>query len=783
MKRLFFVAVFVLSAFIGFSQISKDEMLKENGEVYFQFQVSDQKDISGITKIISIDNVSGNTVYAYANEKELNDFEALGIPYTLLPLPNEEFNPVMKDFDELKNSDAWDAYPTYTAYVSMMYAFETNFPGLCDVFSIGQTVQGRELLVAKILDNVTADEAEPEFFYTSTMHGDETTGYVLMLRLIDSLLTAYTTSPRIASLVNNIEIYINPLANPDGTYKTGNNSVAGAVRYNANFVDLNRNFPDVIDGLYPNTQPETYAFMDFAESRNLVLSCNIHGGTEVCNYPWDHKYAFAADDSWWQYVCHEFADTCQMYAPSNYMNGYDDGITNGADWYVIDGGRQDYMNFYHQCREFTLEISDTKLLPAASLPAYWGYNRRSFLNYLEQCTFGIRGMVTDAVSGLPVQAEIFILSHDIIGDSSWIYSSPLGNYHRLLNAGNYNVRVSAPCYETQIFNNISVVNKNATYLNVQLIPIYSVDFTASLTSPLIGQTVNFTGICNNIPNFWLWTFTPSSVTYEGGTHSGSQSPQVYFNAPGVYSVQLSVGDTECNNSIIKTDYINVQSLDFFVDLRVMLEGSFIGSDMNTTLSVLSDFPLSQPYSASPWIYPGTEVVVTVPENVVDWVLVELRDAPDAASATSATRIARYAGFLLNDGSIVSTDGISNQQFNNLTIQQSLFVVIWHRNHLPVLSSSPPVKTGDVYAYDFTSDVGQAFGTDAQKFLSTGIFGMIGGDSNADGSIDDLDKVVLWQTEAGESGYLPSDLNLDGQSSNIDKNDFWLPNTGSGAQLP
>ncbi len=98
-----------------------------------------------------------------------------------------------------------------TAYVAMMNAFETNYPGLCDVFSIGTTVNGRQLLVAKISDNVVTDEAEPEFFYTSTMHGDEITGYVLMLRLIDSLLTAYSTSPRIANLVNNIEIYINPL--------------------------------------------------------------------------------------------------------------------------------------------------------------------------------------------------------------------------------------------------------------------------------------------------------------------------------------------------------------------------------------------------------------------------------------------------------------------------------------------------------------------------------------------------------------------------------------------
>ncbi len=1110
MKRLIIVAVFAFSSLIGFSQLSKDDMLKKNGEIYFQFQISDKKDISWITKIISIANVNGNRVFAYANEKELNDFEATGIPYALLPHPNEGVNPVMMDIEGLKESKAWDAYPTYTAYVTMMYAFETNYPGLCDVFSIGTTVNGRQLLVAKISDNVGTDEAEPEFFYTSTMHGDETTGYVLMLRLIDSLLTAYNTSPRIANLVNNIEIYINPLANPDGTYKTGNNSVSGAVRYNANNVDLNRNFPDVITGPFSNTQPETYAFMNFAESRHFVMSCNIHGGAEVCNYPWDHKYAFAADDEWWQYVCHEYADTVHLYAPSTYMDGWDDGITNGAAWYVIDGGRQDYMNFFHQCREFTLEISDTKLPAASTLPAFWGYNKRSFLNYIEQCTFGIRGMVTDANTGQPIEAEIYMLNHEINGDSSWVYASSLGNYHRLLNAGTYSVRISAPCYETQIFNNISVINKNATYLNVQLTPqSNSVDFSSSATSisiggtvsfydqscgnptswlwsitgpgtpvfvsgtsstsqnpvvqfntagsysvsltatgpggsytqtktnyitvssctycttsysntsddwisnvtlntinnssgstnysnftaisttvnpgssyavsvnvtvngswvqhaivwidwnmnctfgdagetfdlgqtpgtagtftlsstvtvpsgtsigstrirvserynqnpgpcdvatygeaedytiivstpvfipvanfiantinPIVGQTVTFSDLSTNTPTSWAWSFTPATVTYVGGSNANSQNPQVQFNAGGYYTVSLTatnsagsdsevktnyifttavpisnfsanniapvVGevviftDQSTNNptswawsfnpstvtfvdgtnsssqhphvqfgaagsytieliaanaagsdSEIKTDYIEVLPLEFYLDLKIMLEGPFNGVDMNTNLTLLNEFPLSQPYSGSPWNYSGTEEVVTVPENVVDWVLVELRDATDAATATAATRIAWQAAFVLSDGSVVGMDGTSDLLFTG-TITNQLFVVILHRNHLTVLSANPLVKTGDVYVYDFTTDAGQAFGTDAQKFLSTGIYGMFGGDSNADGSINDLDKVILWQTETGQSGYLPSDLNLDGQSSNSDKNDIWLPNIGNGTQLP
>ncbi len=76
---------------------------------------------------------------------------------------------------------------------------------------------------------------------------------------------------------------------------------------------------------------------------------------------------------------------------------------------------------------------------------------------------------------------------------------------------------------------------------------------------------------------------------------------------GNYTVELIATNAAGTDSEIKTDYINVQSLDFYVDLQVMLEGPFIGSGMNTNLT-LDEFPLSQPYSGSPWNYPGTENV-------------------------------------------------------------------------------------------------------------------------------------------------------------------------------
>jgi PKD repeat protein len=318
------------------------------------------------------------------------------------------------------------------------------------------------------------------------------------------------------------------------------------------------------------------------------------------------------------------------------------------------------------------------------------------------------------------------------------------------------------------------------YILTTAVPV--ANFSASNIAPVLGEVVIFTDQSTNSPASWTWSFNPATITYVDGTNSGSQNPHVHFDAPGNYSVELIATNVAGSDSEIKTDYINVQSLDFYVDLKVMLEGPFNGVEMNSELTVLNDFPFSQPYSGSPWNYSGTENVAGIPTNVVDWVLVELRDATDAATATAATRISQQAAFVLSDGSVVDMDGISNLQFTNSIIHQ-LFVVIWHRNHLSVLSASPLVKIGETYSYDFTSDANQAFGSDAQKFLSTGIYGMISGDANADGIIDTMDKDFSWQPNAGLSGFLPSDLNLDGQSSNTDKNDFWLPNTGSGSQLP
>ncbi|HWA06880.1 MAG TPA: M14 family zinc carboxypeptidase, partial [Ignavibacteria bacterium] len=446
-----------------------NEYLDTKGEVYFSFEVFDKARINELSKIISVDDVKGETVFAYANKAEFEEFLKLCIPFTVLPHPGDaNFDLNMKDSPaELME---WDSYPTYEAYVAMMNQFAASYPNLCRIVNIGTTVQGRQMLFAVLSDNVNTPEAEPKVMYTSSMHGDETTGYVLMLRLINTLLAGYGSVTQYTNLINNTEIWINPLGNPDGTYRTGNSTVNGAIRGNANNIDLNRNYPGTDYYGNPNLQPEIINFMNSSGTYYWRLSANFHGGTEVVNYPWDCWARLATDDAWWVRVSRRFADTVHSHAPANYMNEYVNGITNGYAWYYVHGSRQDYQIYYRHGRESTIEISDTKLLPPAQLPAHWEYLYRSLISYLEQVHFGINGQVTDSLTNAPIKAKVTITGYDM--DSSEVYSDSLfGMYYRMITAGTYNLTFSAPGYYSKTVQNVTAMNDQATVLNVQLRPI------------------------------------------------------------------------------------------------------------------------------------------------------------------------------------------------------------------------------------------------------------------------------------------------------------------------
>ena len=557
MKKWNFLFLMLIVSFSVFAQKPMVETLSNyinnNKEAYVKVNCNSEKEVYLLSQKIAIDKPTNGDVFAYISKNNLSDFLEMNLDFTMETRPSELFVPEM--YDGSKEIYDFEHYPTYEAYIAMMEQFAADYPEICQVFSIGNSVEGRELKFVKISDNVSTNEAEAQFLYTGTMHGDETTGFVLLLRLIDYLTTNYGTDEEVTNMVDNLEIWINPAANPDGTYAGGNHTVFGATRANANGVNLNRNYKDAQYGDHPDGnawQAETVAFMQLAEENNFVMAANTHGGAEVVNYPWDVWSRLSADDEWWQFVSHEYADTAQSFSPSNYMNGFDDGITNGYAWYSISGGRQDYMNYFHHCREVTLEISNVKTIPETQLDAHWTYNKRSLINYMKQAMYGVTGIITDSITGEPLRAKVEILGHDM--DESHVYSrESLGNYHRLLKAGTYDITYSADGYIPKTITDVTVVDYDSTLVEVQLVSAALIaDFIADQNEIAIGSSVQFTEQCFGGPETYEWTF-------EGGipATSNEANPLVQYNEEGVFDVSLTVTSGSDVQTMTKENYIRV----------------------------------------------------------------------------------------------------------------------------------------------------------------------------------------------------------------------------------
>jgi hypothetical protein len=445
------------------------DYLDSRDEVYLRIPLKDGMQANELSGFLSVDHISAGNIYAYADRAGFLEVVRRQITWHIEIPPS--LSGMIRMAGDVFPDTCWNSYPSFHQYVECMHRYADSFPAICKLDTIGFSINNREILVLKISDQVGIEENEPEFFYTSTMHGDELTGYILMIRLTDWLLNRYGKDEKVTTLVDNLQIWINPLANPDGTYHSGNDSIYGATRFNANGVDLNRNFPDPDEGPHPDDnqyQPENTAMMDFMGSRHMVMSANLHTGSEVVNYPWDTWPELHPDDDWYRFISRQYADTAHLHN-NQYMTQLDNGITNGYAWYSISGGRQDYVNYFLNGREVTLELSSEKIPPADTLPYLWEYNYRSLLNYMEQCLFGITGQVRDGRTDMPLKSMIGIEDHDDRNSHVWS-DSLTGRYYRLIKEGVYNLLVSAEGYNDTLVSGVRVFDFQPTELNIRLFP-------------------------------------------------------------------------------------------------------------------------------------------------------------------------------------------------------------------------------------------------------------------------------------------------------------------------
>jgi hypothetical protein len=194
-------------------------------------------------------------------------------------------------------------------------------------------------------------------------------------------------------------------------------------------------------------------------------------------------------------------------------------------------------------------------------------------------------------------------------------------------------------------------------------------------------------------------------------------------------------------------------------LKIWLEGAYqTGGSMRTDLRAGGYIPSISPYA-------DARDAGTVPNGVVDWVYVQLRESETGPA------VAERSFFLKSDGTVTETDGAATDLTLTGTGAGSYFIVVRHRNHLAVMSkTAQDLGTGSPSLYDFSTDAAMFYNDDA-KLLETGTYGAYAGDANSTGTVDANDRSAAWN-DRNKTGYETSDCNLSGTVDANDRSITW-----------
>ncbi len=248
-------------------------------------------------------------------------------------------------------------YMTLAEIEAYMDGLAADHPGIVSVKeSIGLTLEGRDMYAFKISDNPSVDEDEPEVLFTAAIHAREVITPLVLFHFVDHLTDNYDTDPDLQALVDDREIWIIPVCNPDGYYynEVTNPSGGGMWRKNRRDngdgtfgVDLNRNFgyrwgyddngssPDPSSfgfrGTAPFSEPETQNLRDFTIGHEFVISNYYHSYSNLGLFPWGYERMHTPDRD----IYTVLGDSIQS------MNGYECGPVS-IILYPVNGGSIDW---------------------------------------------------------------------------------------------------------------------------------------------------------------------------------------------------------------------------------------------------------------------------------------------------------------------------------------------------------------------------------------------------------------------------------------------------------
>ncbi len=414
----------------------QDARAANHEEIYARIWISsiEEKGRLLAERGLNVDAAGDAWVDVVIDSERLNDLMAKGYNVEVVYWTADERNISIFGAD-------WDRqFHSYTDQVTEMQQAAADHPSIMVLDTLGYSVEGRMILGAKVSDNPSTEENEPEFRIIGCHHGNEYMSVEMALLMLEYLTDNYGSDPQVTHLVNDLETWIIPMMNPDGR-------TAGS-RQNANGVDLNRDYGYMWDHDSPAmfSQPETKVIREHGMKHNFSLSLSFHTSGDVMNHVWNYKDFPVADSAFVVDISEEYGS----------FNGY--WVVEGYEWYVTNGDCNDWSYGSRSSIDATIETDNY------DIPNVWNLNRPAMLAMMERTEDGVRGLLTDASSGDPVEGMVRCTQFGLP-----VYTDPvMGDYQKNLLPGTYTLKFSANGYQDSVISGVVVGSSSPTILNVGL---------------------------------------------------------------------------------------------------------------------------------------------------------------------------------------------------------------------------------------------------------------------------------------------------------------------------
>jgi hypothetical protein len=346
-------------------------------------------------------------------------------------------------------------YKTPAEVEAFVKQMAQDYPGIVRVESIGKTHENRDIWALRITDNPDARELdEPTILFNSMHHAREIMTTEVAFDTVEYLVTRYGSDAEVTRWVDNTEIWIVPMLNPDGNNKVWTSSSMWRKNTRGGYgVDINRNYPfawntcngssgstwsDTYRGPSAGSEPEVQALMGLVARIQPVFDISYHSYSELVIYP----YGCNGQRTETKTVVEDLGRQLAAKVARDSGSG---GYSPGTAWellYSVDGGDIDWMYNVHHVIPYVIEVNASS---QGFQPAYrWRdptvQKMRAGWQLLFQNLFGsgVRGVVRDSNGRTQPQTMISVttLGSNVVEPINWKIKDD-GTYHIILKPGTY----------------------------------------------------------------------------------------------------------------------------------------------------------------------------------------------------------------------------------------------------------------------------------------------------------------------------------------------------------